>query len=295
MTLTHALPVRRGIGYIALAAVFWGTGGTAAALLYRTGGIGPVAVSCWRFAVAVVLMAAARPLVRKGTGPRMSLVDTGWTVATGAGMALAQAAYFASVRFAGVAIGTVITIGAGPALITLGARYTLGERLTRRSTAVLVVALLGVALLIVPGTHPRGGRPLLGAGLALLSALGYAAVTLLGRAGDGRGEPYDRALAGFAAGTLLLLPVALLVEGGGGPRGALAVGLLGYLGAVPTALAYCLFFTGLRVVRAGTASVVALLEVLTAALLGVVALHERLSPVAVAGALLLSGSVLLAR
>jgi DME family drug/metabolite transporter len=95
----------------------------------------------------------------------------------------------------------------------------------------------------------------------------------------------------FAVGTCVLLPAALLSglwPHGGGP---LAVGLLGYLGAVPTALAYALFFAGLRTVRAATASVVALLEAVTAAAVGVAALHEHLGAAALAGAVLLLASV----
>jgi DME family drug/metabolite transporter len=289
MALTHALPTRRGIWYVALAATAWGTGGGAAVVLYRTSGLGPIAVSFWRFVLAVALLALARPVLRLGRfrGGRLRGV-----LGTGLGLALSQTAYFASVRFAGVATGTVITLGAGPALIALGGRYALGERLGRRGAATVAAALLGVVLLV--GSGPGGGSaPVLGAACALLSALGYAAVTLLRRAA-GR-EPshasYDSVLACFAVGTGLLLPLALV--SGCWPHGAgpLAFGLLGYLGAVPTALAYTLFFAGLRTVRAATAAVVALLEAVTAAGVGAVALHEHLGPAALAGAALLLASV----
>jgi DME family drug/metabolite transporter len=214
---------------------------------------------------------------------------------TGIGLALSQTAYFASVRFAGVAAGTVITLGAGPALIALGGRYTLGERLGRWGAATVATALVGVALLVGSGRGGTGSAPLLGAACALVSALAYAAVILLGRAVN-RAQShasYDSVLVCFAVGTCFLLPAALLSglwPHGGGP---LAFGLLGYLGAVPTALAYALFFAGLRTVRAATASVVALLEALTAAVVGVVALHEHLGVLALAGAVLLLGSVVL--
>ena len=56
------------------------------------------------------------------------------------------------------------------------------------------------------------------------------------------------------------------------------VALLAVLGTVPTALAYVLFFHGLHIVRATTASAVALIEPVTAAVVAVVALGERLTP-----------------
>jgi DME family drug/metabolite transporter len=63
--------------------------------------------------------------------------------------------------------------------------------------------------------------------------------------------------------------------------------MLLYLGAVPTALAYGLFFVALGRVRATTASVVALLEPVTAAAIGVTLLHERLTWVMATGAAVL--------
>jgi drug/metabolite transporter, DME family len=288
MAMFRALPARRGIWYVAAAATAWGTGGAAAVVLYRTSGLGPVAVSFWRFVLAVALLAAARPVLRPGPfrGGRLRPV-----LGTGAGLALSQTAYFASVRFAGVAAGTVITIGAGPVLIALGARYALGERLGRRGAATVATALLGVGLLVGSG-RGGGSAPLLGAGLALVSALGYSAVTVLRRAA-GPVTPYDGALAGFAVGTCCLLPVALLSGLWPHTGAPLAFGLLVYLGAVPTALGYALFFAGLRTVRAATAAVVALLEAVTAAVVGVAALHERLGAPALAGGALLLGSVAL--
>jgi DME family drug/metabolite transporter len=71
------------------------------------------------------------------------------------------------------------------------------------------------------------------------------------------------------------------------------VGLLLYLVAVPTAVAYALFFAGLAVVRATTASVVALVEPVTAAVLGVGLFGERLTGPAVLGGAMLMGTVLL--
>lgn len=72
-----------------------------------------------------------------------------------------------------------------------------------------------------------------------------------------------------------------------------AVALLGYLGLVPTALAYVLYFTGLRTVETGSAALLALLEPLTAAVLGAVVLSERLGVSGLCGAVLIGLAVLL--
>jgi DME family drug/metabolite transporter len=130
-------------------------------------------------------------------------------------------------------------------------------------------------------------------GFALLSAAGYAAVTLLTRRGTSL-DRYDTAVGGFGVGAVLMAPLALaagpLPAGDGVP---LALGLLLYLMVVPTALAYALFFAGLAVVRATTASVVALVDPVTAAVVAVTLLGERLTPLAATGGALLLGAVLL--
>ena len=65
-----------------------------------------------------------------------------------------------------------------------------------------------------------------------------------------------------------------------------------YLGLVPTALAYALFARGLRRLPAAEAATITLAEPLTAALLGAVVLGEALGPVALAGAALVLGGLL---
>ncbi|WP_248958314.1 DMT family transporter [Sphaerisporangium perillae] len=298
--MTH-VSVRRGMLYVTIAATIWGTGGPAAALLYRLSGLGPVAVSFWRFVFgAGLLFGAARLLRLGGWRPRWSGLLT-----VGAGLAISQAAYFAAVAASGVAVATVITLGASPALVALGARLALAERLGRTGAAGMVLALTGL-LLLVGGPSAVSAT---GAGLALLSAVAYAGVTLHSRASarpDASTQPapvaeragavreaYGTAMWGFAAGGVLLLPLAV-VEGLLPSGGEVAtVALLGYLGAMPTALAYGLFFTGLSSVRATTASVVALLEPAGATAIGVLLLGERLTAASAAGTAVLLASVAL--
>ena len=97
-------------------------------------------------------------------------------------------------------------------------------------------------------------------------------------------------LVGFAGGALLLTPVAL-VAGLRFTTDPVALGVLLYLGLVPSALAYALFFTGMRTVPGAVASIVTLLEPLTATALATAFLGERLAPGALAGGLLVLAAV----
>ncbi|WP_269799609.1 DMT family transporter [Geodermatophilus chilensis] len=128
---------------------------------------------------------------------------------------------------------------------------------------------------------------LLGALLACGSALGYAVVTLAG--GDlPAGVPVT--VVGFVGGALLLTPVALAA---GLDLTADPVGLatLLYLGAVPSAAAYALFFRGLQTVPGAVAGIVTLLEPVTATVLATAFLGERLPLGALAGGVLVLAAV----
>ncbi|GAA4187921.1 EamA family transporter [Streptosporangium oxazolinicum] len=359
--MTH-VSVRRGLLYVSIAATAWGTGGAAGALLHQAGGLGPVAVSFWRFAAgAVVLLLAASlfglgrtrhttpfaanrrnrpaqgpehagPLTstrgnRPAEGPRhtgpltpvrrnrpaeedTSLEETphpgpfaalrqarlarrgsvlGRVLVTGVAMAVYQTAYFAAIAESGLAVATVVTIGATPVLVATGGRLLLGERLSAAGLGAVAIALTGLAVLTLDDGSATFSA--YGIGWALLSAAGYAGVTLLNRASAD--EPYTTAMGGFVVGGLCLLPVAL-AQGllpSGDPLASWAVVV--YLGTVPTALAYGLFFTGLASVRATTAAVISLVEPVGAAFLGVALLGERLTPATVCGSVLLLGAVAL--
>ncbi|MFH9067226.1 DMT family transporter [Streptomyces coeruleorubidus] len=288
------LPVGRGLLYLIVAGVAWGTAGAAASLVYQASDMGPVALSFWRCAAGLVLLLAvrlvrprARAAVREPLGRRTLRAGV-----TGIGLAVFQTAYFAAVSATGLAVATVVTLGAGPVFIALGARLTLAERLGRGGTAAVAGALTGLAVLVLGG----GGttvRPW-GVLLALLSAAGYSVMTLLIRRW-GRGGEADASrttVGAFAVTSLCLLPFALsegLLPHTEDPGRVLV--LLAYVAAVPTALAYGLYFAGAAVVRSATVSVIMLLEPVSAAVLAVVLLGEHLTAATLAGTLLMLGSV----
>ncbi|MFJ6916436.1 DMT family transporter [Streptomyces sp. NPDC101133] len=288
------LPVGRGLLYLIVAGVAWGTAGAAASLVYRASDMGPVALSFWRCAVGLVLLLAARPL-----GPRVRPAvrepfrrKALRAVVTGLGLAVFQTAYFAAVQSTGLAVATVVTLGAGPVLIALGARLTLGEHLGLGGAAAVVGALAGLAVLVLGGGSATVGLP--GVLLALLSAAGYSVMTLLTRrwGRDGGADAASTSVGAFAVTSLCLLPLALaegLVPHTAEPVRLLW--LLAYVAAVPTALAYGLYFAGAAVVRSATVSVIMLLEPVSAAALAVLLLGEHLTAATLAGTLLMLGSV----
>jgi DME family drug/metabolite transporter len=270
----------KGLWLVAFAATSWGVGGFVAAVLFTSSGLGPVAVSFWRFVGGLALLAMLRPF--RGSPWRAGLRRV---LVTGFGFAIYQTAYYAAIPYAGLALATVVTLGTGPILIAVGSWLFLRERLGLLCASLILVSLVGLVLLV----HPSGPSVSpTGVALCLLSAAGYAAVTLLRRASRSTDDPLDAALGGFLVGAVLVLPVALaegLLPTSGSWDGT--AGLLAYLAVFPTALAYVAFFSGLRSVSATTASMVALVEPVAAAALGVAILHEHLSMSGYAGGVLL--------
>ncbi|GAA0327303.1 EamA family transporter [Streptomyces polychromogenes] len=289
----HSPATGRSLLYLVVAGVAWGTAGAAASLLFLASDLGPLALSFWRSAGGLVVLLAVLAVRRPGRTERGRRPSTVSLIGTGLMFTLFQAAYFGAVRETGLAVGTVVTLGAGPVLIALGARYWMGERLGRGGVAAVVGALAGLAVLVL-GSGGGEVRPL-GVGWALLSAAGYAGMTLrarsLGRRGAA-GDPLVTTAWSVGVGTVCLLPLAV-VEGllphTGEP--VRVAGLLVYVAVVPTALAYALYFTGAAAVRAATVSVIMLIEPVSAAVIAVVVLGERLTGAVVLGTVLLLSAV----
>ncbi|WP_381805034.1 DMT family transporter [Streptomyces niveus] len=295
------LSVGRSLFYLVVAGVAWGTAGAAASLVYRISDIGPLSLSFWRCVGGLVLLLGALALRRRRA---TAVLPAGATaeprrrrlirvLGTGVGLAVFQSAYFAAVEETGLAVGTVVTLGAGPVLIALGARVTMGERLGGSGLIAVVGALAGLVVLVLGGDGATV-RPA-GIAYAVLAAAGYATITLLtrwlGRDG-GTADSLSTTAWAFAVAGLCVLPLAAgegLLPHTAEP--AQVLWLLLYVAAVPTALAYALYFAGAAVVRSATVSVIMLLEPVSAAVIAVGLLDEQLTVATVAGTLLLLAAV----
>ncbi|MFD3541081.1 DMT family transporter [Streptomyces sp. NPDC058662] len=289
----HSPATGRSLLYLVVAGAAWGTAGAAASLLFLASDLGPLSLSFWRCAGGLAVLLAVLAVRRPAGNAKRARPSSGSLIVTGLLFTLFQAAYFAAVRETGLAVGTVVTLGAGPVLIALGARRWMGERLGRGGAVAVLGALAGLVVLVL-GSGDGEVRPA-GVGWALLSAAGYAAMTLrarrLGQRGAG-GDPLVTTAWSVAVGTVCLLPAAwaegLLPHTADLDR---VLWLLVYLATVPTALAYALYFSGAAAVRAATVSVVMLIEPVSAAVIAVLVLGERLTGAVVLGTVLLLTAV----
>ncbi|MGW2229302.1 DMT family transporter [Streptomyces formicae] len=297
-TATPGLPVGRGLLSLIVAGIAWGTAGAAASLVFQDSDMGPVSLSFWRCAGGFLLLLAARTVRSRRTrtyeaaageplGRRIRRIAV-----TGVALAVFQTAYFAAVQETGLAVGTVVTMGSGPVLIALGARFAMGERLGGGGVVAVVGALAGLVVLVLGGGD-AAVRPV-GVVWGLVSGAAYAAMTLVTRwwGRDGGADSSDTTVWAFAVVSLCLLPLAAaegLVPHTAEPA-RVGVSLL-YIAAVPTAVAYALYFAGAAVVRSATVSVIMLLEPVSAAVIAVVLLGEELTVATVAGTVLMLAAV----
>lgn len=278
-----------GVWLILMAAVLWGTTGTSQAL--APAGASPMTIGALRLAaggLALLVVALARGGLRGGgRWPRVATLCAGGFVAS------YQLTFFAAVKATGVAVGTMVAIGSSPMLAGILAFVFRGERPGRRWAAATLLAIVGCILLVMAGGGGISVNPL-GVLLALGAGASYAAYTLaIKTLLSGRSPDAVMAVV-FCLGALILSPLLLGADLSwlADPRGVLVIL---HLGVIATAAAYLLFARGLETVPVASAVTLTLAEPLTAAILGVVVVGERLTPTALCGiALLFGGLALLA-
>jgi drug/metabolite transporter, DME family len=280
---------KQGVLLIALAAMSWGTVGVVVKSLYESTTLSPIAVGFYRLALSVpALLLALSGLGKKAF--QIKAKDIPVIMLMGAMLASYQLCYFAALPRVGVAIATLVTLCTAPVIVALLSVIFLKERLENSVITALVIAVIGTFLL-VGFQGPTGGRVFSGVLLALGSATGYALVALTSRRLSNY-HPLQPVAFGFTVGAIVLLPFVL----SNGLTTNLQVSSwlrLLYLGLVPTALAYTLFTLGMRTTRATTATIVTLLEPLTAVILAFVLFRERLSGAAILGGILLIAAIVL--
>jgi drug/metabolite transporter, DME family len=278
------MTARGAAGSVLAAAVLWGTIGTAQEL--GAPDAAPPTVAALRsiagglLLVLVVVIGRRWPLLvavlRRTPGP--------FAVAALA-ITSFQLGYFAGIRLGGVAIGTLVAIGSSPAFAGLFT-WALGRPPGVRWMVGTVATVAGAAALLLGGG--ASGTTPLGLAASLLAGASFATYALASKRLLERGMAGIPVMAAvFTTSGLLLLPAVVRADATwvATRPGAAAVAWMAVAG---TAAAYTLFARGLDGVDAPTATTLSLAEPLTAALLAVTVLDERLVGWSAVGATLLT-------
>lgn len=292
------------------AAVLFGTTGTSQAL--GPGDTTPLSIGVMRMVIGgtgLALLAgvlarrhARRRSVDAPPPPRLRTRPLLLMTVTGVCLALYQPLFFLGTERNGVAVGTVVALGSAPVMAGL-LEWLLTRRLPTATWALATgAATIGVLLLGIGGGDVGGGVG--GSGgtdaVGLLGSLGAAAsfaviANVQRRLLDSGWDPFTVVAGMGASAALVSFPALPFVDVSwlGEPVG-LAMAL--WLGLGTISIAYVLFTWGLGGLTAATAATLTLGEPLTAAILGLTLLGERLSALAVVGLVVLGiGLALLAR
>jgi len=269
---------------VLVGAILWGTTGTAQTFMPQT--IHPLAVGASRLAVGGFSLLVILLIMRK-----IDFRNWPWksTFYAAISMAIFQYLFFSSVRLTGVAIGTVVTIGSAPVFSGIIEWLLVKRRPTQVWIMATALAIIGCVLLFLNKdgiiVNPVGIAMSLGAGLL------FAFYTLVNKDVLEKVEPVPAVAVIFSMSAIMLLPFLFLFETEGLMTGR-GVSVVVYLGIVTTSVAYILFSAGLKRIPSSSAVTLSLAEPLTAALLSVIVVGERLSGTSWIGITLLLGGIL---
>ncbi len=272
-----------------LAAVFFGTNGTAQAL-------GPEGSSAMSVSIVRVLGGGAILAVfaaiswRRTEHPKLTVRSIWMFIAIAALFAAYQPLFFAGTIRNGVAMGTVIALGSAPVLAGIVEWALTRKRPTRVWMLATLAAMIGVALLSFGGTVGQQ-RDMVGVAASVGAGACFAALANIQRRllTEGWGSTITIGVPVAIAG-VLMLPFIPSTDFSWVASSAGVLTSL-WLAVITIAVAWLLFTWGLGGLSASTAATLTLAEPLTAGLLGVFLLQERLTPMALVGIALVFGAL----
>lgn len=275
-----------GIAFVSVAAVLWGTTGTAQSL--GAGGLSPFWVGAAQLAVSSlflgVLLAVSHWRLRgragQGGAPVQPLLPNpvhlglrpAWFVLASMGIGGYSIFFYEGVTLTGVAVGTAVAIGSGPIWAGLMQALVLRAPLSVLWWAGTLVSVAGGAAMVMA----RGGATLSWSGLALclLAGLSYAGYALINKRLVTHMSPRVVNFYVFTGAACMAVPIALVQSGL--PQWSLAAVLVVvYLGVVVSGLAHMLFSIGLRSISGPTGVTLSLIEPVAAFVLAVWVVGER--------------------
>ena len=264
------------------AAALWGTLGIFGKLAVLQG-LTPLEVAFWRAVMAGGLYFLHSRITRD---PPIKTRDAWVTVLFGLlGGSVFYGSYQLAVNTGGVSLASVLLYTA-PAFVAIMARMFLKEAFGLRNALLVVLTITGVALISLGGGS-KVSVTAVSLGWGLLAGFTYALYYLYGKLFFNRYSPISLYALALPVGALGLLPFVDFQN-----KTPTAWGILICIGVVSTYFAYWAYSSALKRIPAVQASVIASLEPVIAAVLAAVVFREFLSPLALMGAFVVLGAVI---
>lgn len=261
--------------FVALSAFCWGLSGGIGGILLAEGW-GSFLLAFYRGIIGllfVLVWLILRPGNSGLSNPRLWL----WAVIAGLGVAGNFSFYFLSISEGSVAVAATLMYCA-PVFVFLVSFMLRLERPTPFKLAAIVVVIIGIALLT--GIYDVGGSRItvLGVVAGLLAGLSYAVFIFGFKFAARNGSPQAALVIAFAVLGLVVIWPATTVQ-------VLAVldtpewPMFMALGVLGAGLSFILYIVGLKHTAPTVASIVAMVEPVTASLFGVMLLGESLASI----------------
>jgi drug/metabolite transporter (DMT)-like permease len=182
----------------------------------------------------------------------------------------------------------VLLLYTAPVYITLISPWLLKEKSTKKGLIALVLSITGILLIVNPGKLDFNLSSI-GILAGIASGIFYAFQVMTSKYVSSTYSGYSQAFWSFLVAAIILLPVGAV------PFEVVSSNLtnLVILAIFPTILAVSLYFNGLKKVKAQSASILGLIEPISAIFFAVLILGEQISTLEITGgALILIGAAL---
>lgn len=267
----------KGLLAIVIASLLWGTTGVTAS--YTTD-LSPLAIGAFTMGVGGVWLslAARKSLVRDYRKLRLhpKLVFFGALC-----VVIYPLAFYSSMFFAGVAIGTMVSIASAPLFAAILERLFSKKPISTQWFISFLFGALGIMFLalgkapINASTESSNFMHVIGVALGLVAGLAYAGYSWVAKQLIDLGANSKSAIAiQFACAALFLLP-SLWFTGENLFTNQINISIVFYMATVPMFFGYLLFSYGLRTISASNATLITLIEPLFATLLAILIVGEK--------------------
>lgn len=198
--------------------------------------------------------------------------------------------YFRCINLMGGAAVPALLLYTAPVFVILLSAIFFGERITSRKVIAMILTFAG--LVVVTGALTGGETVSMTAvAYGLGAGIGYALYSIFGKFVVGKYDPVTIIFYTFVVAAVASVPIS-------GVRGSLGIltepnvlpAVLGLV-LISTVAPYMLYTTGLSGIEAGKASILATVEPVTAAIVGVLFFHETMTLSKILGMLLILGAI----
>lgn len=268
-----------GIGLVILAAICWGISGGIADILMNKGW-DPIVISFYRGVVGFICFFVwflLRFKQNRGISTRLSI----WALLAGVGVAGNFTFYFLSIEASSVAIAATLMYTA-PVFVLLISFLLRIEHSTWFKWCCIIGVLLGIILLTGAYNTESISVSFLGMAAGLAAGLSYALFIFGFKNASSIGKPDTTLTIAFFSFCLILL----LFTDKGEAAAVLTSGDIGWfllLGILGAGLSFILYVIGIRWTTPANASMVAMVEPVTASLFGVLVLGDHLGTIQIFG------------